>query len=91
ENTTNISHQSPNRIQVAIFASGTGTNAQKIIEHFKNHPSIEIALVVSNKPEAGVLKMATNHSVPTLIIEKEQFFRGNAYVDELKQRDIRFV
>lgn len=76
---------------LAIFASGTGSNAQKIIEHFRNHPQIQVSLMVSNKPTAGVLDKAQAAGIPTLIIEKEQFFRGDAYVNELKSRGINFI
>ncbi|HVM87455.1 MAG TPA: phosphoribosylglycinamide formyltransferase [Puia sp.] len=76
---------------IAVFASGTGTNAKKIIEYFKNHQNIKIALVVCNKPEAGVLKIAEQSAIPFLIIEKEKFFRGDAYVPELKDRRIDFI
>jgi phosphoribosylglycinamide formyltransferase-1 len=68
-----------------IFASGTGSNAKAIVDFFRNDPSVHIALIVSNKPTAGVLAMAEKESIPTLIIEKEQFFRGNAYVTELRK------
>lgn len=74
--------------KVAVFASGTGTNAKKIIEHFVQSNEIEIALIVCNKPNAGVLQIAADHQIATLLIEKEQFFRGNAYVDELKAAKI---
>lgn len=78
---------------IAIFASGTGTNAEKIIEYFAadEGSGISVALIVSNKPDAGVLKIAATHRIPTLIIEKEKFFRGNAYVDELKAAGIDFI
>jgi phosphoribosylglycinamide formyltransferase 1 len=76
---------------LAIFASGAGSNARKIIEYFKGKDTVKIGLVVSNKPEAGVLKIAEEFGIPSLIIEKEKFFRGNAYVDELKQAGISFV
>ncbi|MBS1665772.1 MAG: phosphoribosylglycinamide formyltransferase [Bacteroidetes bacterium] len=76
---------------IAVFASGTGSNTKKIIEHFKDHDWIKIALVVSNKPDAGVLKIAEDAQIPSLIIEKEHFFRGNAYVDELLNRKIGFI
>jgi len=76
---------------IALFASGTGTNARKIIDHFRNHPSVKVALIASNKPEAGVLRIAEEENLPTLIIEKEKFFRGNAYVDELKLFNIEFI
>lgn len=77
--------------RIAIFASGAGSNARKIIEHFSHHPKINVALIACNKPGAGVLNIADEHGIPTLLIDKEQFFRGNAYADELKADDIDFI
>jgi len=76
--------------RIAIFASGTGSNAKKIIEYFRDS-STEIALVVSNKPEAGVLQIAKKADIPTLIIDKEQFFRGDAYVPFLQRSNINLI
>lgn len=76
---------------IAIFASGAGSNARKIIEHFSQHPKIRVDLIVCNKPQAGVLNIADEHGIPTLLLDKEQFFRGNAYVDEFKVDDIEFI
>src|SRR6266550_367592 len=45
---------------LAIFASGAGSNAQKIIEHFKNSMLVKIDLIVCNRSGAGVLKIAAN-------------------------------
>ena len=72
-------------VRIAIFASGAGTNAQKIIDHFRHSNEIKVALIVCNKPEAGVIKIATKENIPVLLIEKEKFFRGNAYIDELQE------
>jgi phosphoribosylglycinamide formyltransferase-1 len=72
-------------VRIAIFASGTGTNAQKIIDRFRHSDEIKIALIVCNKPEAGVIKIAGKENIPVLLIEREKFFQGNAYVDELKE------
>ena len=83
--------QSPSQTTVAIFASGAGSNAQKLIDHFRHHPQIKIALIVCNKPGAGVLTIAQKEKIPSLLIEKEKFFRGNAYVDELKQYNVDFI
>ncbi len=69
---------------VIIFASGTGSNAQKIINFFRNDPAVHIRLIVSNKADAGVLDIAKKEGIPSLLIEKERFFRGDAYVEELK-------
>ncbi len=77
--------------KIAVFASGTGSNAQKIIDFFRMHQSVKIELIVSNKPEAGVLHIAKNENIPSLILNKEAFFHGNAYVDELREQGISFI
>jgi formyltetrahydrofolate-dependent phosphoribosylglycinamide formyltransferase len=76
---------------IAIFASGTGSNTQKIIDFFKNSKSVKIALIVSNKPGAGVLSIAKNEDIPSLLIEKDRFFNGDAYIDELNRHNISFI
>lgn len=86
-----VASSKPSTIRIAIFASGAGSNAQKIIDHFRQHTDIKIALIVCNKPGAGVLTIAQKENIPTLIIEKEPFFRGNAYVNELKQHNVDFI
>ena len=77
--------------RIAIFASGAGSNAEKIIHYFRNHASIEVAVTVCNKPEAGVINIAKQNEIPVLLIEKEVFFRGNYYIDELKAQAIDFI
>ena len=77
-------------MNLAIFASGTGTNAARIIDYFRGS-QIKVSLIVCNKPGAGVLTVAEQAGVPTLLIEKEPFFRGDAYVKELKEKDIDFI
>jgi len=79
--------------QIAIFASGAGSNAKKIIEYIqqKKNNSANISLVVCNKPDAGVLKIAKENNIPTILIDKEKFFRGNGYVDELRAARIDLI
>jgi phosphoribosylglycinamide formyltransferase-1 len=77
--------------QIAIFASGAGSNAGRIIDHFRHHPIVKISLIACNKPGAGVLEIAEREKIPYIIIDKEKFFRGDAYVDELKERKIDFL
>ena len=79
------------KVRLAIFASGTGTNAQKIIDYFRAHPTIQVGLIVCNKAGAGVLSIASREGIPHILIDKEKFFRGNAYVDELKGSGIDFI
>jgi len=77
--------------QLAIFASGTGSNAKNIIDHFRHHSFISVSLIVCNKPDAGVLQIAGEEGIPGLLIEKEPFSRGTAYVPELRERGIDFI
>ena len=77
--------------KLAIFASGTGTNAAKIIEHFKGSNLAKVALVVCNKPGAGVLTIAENNQIPTLIINKERFNSPYSYLAELADVEIDFI
>ena len=82
---------------IAIFASGAGSNAEKIIEHFNRSgagaksKTAAIKLIVSNRPGAGVLKIADANYIPTLIVDKEKFLTGNGYVEELKTAGIDFI
>ena len=82
--------------RIAIFSSGTGSNAKKIIDHLRVLPeggdcAAIVSLIVCNKPGAGVLEIAEENSIPILLIEKGKFFRGNGYTDELKAAGIDFI
>jgi phosphoribosylglycinamide formyltransferase-1 len=69
---------------IVLFASGAGSNAQKIIDYFRNTP-VKVALIACNKPGAGVLTIAEKENIPTLLIEKERFFRGDGFVPEFQK------
>ena len=70
--------------RMVIFASGAGSNAQKIIDYFKEKTTAEIVLIVSNNPEAGVIKIAAKENIPVLLIEKNQF-KESGYLKEIKK------
>jgi len=83
-------------VSVAIFASGAGSNAEEIITQSmlltsKGIANYTIDLIVCNKPEAGVLEIAAKNNIATLLIEKETFFRGDGYLNQLKERGIEFI
>ena len=78
-------------IRIAVFASGAGSNAANILEYFKNHQTIGVTLIVCNRPQAGVIDIATKANIPVLMIEKERFFRGDAYLPELVASNINFI
>ncbi|MFT4152943.1 phosphoribosylglycinamide formyltransferase [Parafilimonas sp.] len=76
---------------IAIFASGAGTNAANIIQYFSGSSAVAIALIVCNNAKADVLKIAADNNIPSLLIEKERFFRGDGYVPELQNAGIDFI
>ena len=78
-------------MNVAIFASGTGSNAAKIIDYFQDHSTIRIALIVSNRKDAGVLEIAKTHQIPTLIISRASFYRSNQILFDLAKSHIDFI
>jgi phosphoribosylglycinamide formyltransferase 1 len=78
-------------VRIAVFASGAGSNAEKLIQYFKGSELATVALIVCNKPGAGVLAVAEKESIPTLLIEKEAFSRGDGYVPFLKSKGIGFI
>jgi len=77
--------------KIAIFASGGGSNALKIMEHFTNSDVAEVSLIVSNKSKAGVLEKAKNNNVPTLIINRTSFRETEDLLTELQNREIDFI
>lgn len=77
-------------IHVAIFASGAGSNARKIIEYFENQYVVKVSLIVCNVPTAGVLEIAKEKGIPTLLINKTEFTSGG-YVESLRNSDINFI
>lgn len=77
--------------KIAIFASGTGSNATKIVEHFKDHPSITIALILSNKKTAPVLQMAATNQIPTLLINRKPFYESESLLADLEKYQIDFI
>jgi phosphoribosylglycinamide formyltransferase-1 len=76
---------------IAIFASGSGTNAENIIKYFSNKKSAKVALVLSNKREAMVLKRAEESNVRTLFFERDDFYTNGRVPDELALSKIDFI
>jgi folate-dependent phosphoribosylglycinamide formyltransferase PurN len=83
-------------IHIAIFASGAGSNARKIIEYFEGAGSestssqLKVSLIVCNVPDAGVLAIAKEKGIPTLLINKTEF-AATGYVESLHNADIQFI
>lgn len=76
--------------RIAIFASGEGTNTQRLIDCFAGS-DVKIALVVSNNPSANVLKRAEKSNIPTLLVNKESLNPGEAVLKKLAELKIDLV
>ncbi|MGB1318302.1 MAG: formyltransferase family protein, partial [Flavobacteriales bacterium] len=77
--------------RIAIFASGTGSNAVKIIEHFKGHPSISVSLVLSNNEKAEVVSKANSANVETFTFNREALYNTNLVLNRLLSAKIDLV
>lgn len=77
--------------RIAIFASGSGSNAQKIMEYFKRSNEVEVSIVLTNNPEAYVLQRADNFEIPTHIFDKKEFRTTDNIVNILKNLQIDLI
>jgi phosphoribosylglycinamide formyltransferase 1 len=76
---------------IAIFASGGGSNASKILAYFQGSDSVKVALIISNKKDAGVLDIAKAYQVETLVIDRTYFYDSQAILQVFAQKNIDFV
>jgi phosphoribosylglycinamide formyltransferase 1 len=76
---------------IALFASGSGSNAENIIRYFKNHPNVKVDSVWSNKKDAFVLKRAQNLGVESRYFSREEFFGSDKLLRELQSRNVKVI
>lgn len=79
------------QFRIALFASGNGTNAEVIMKAFQNHPSIEVALVLSNNAEAFVLKRAETYHIQTRVFTRNQFRESDTVLQWLEEAKITHI
>lgn len=78
-------------INVAIFASGSGTNAENIAEYFKGDASVNIILIVSNKKDAFVHERAKKMNIESITFAKSDFEATDKVLGFLKKKGIDFI
>lgn len=76
---------------IAIFASGSGSNAENIVNHFSNDNSIVIKLILANKPDAFVLERAKRLNIRSIVFNREDFYSTNKIIDILVSEKIDFI
>ncbi len=69
--------------RIVILASGEGTNTQHLIDHFRG-TEVTISLVISNNPDANVLRRAKKEGIPTLLTDKKSFYSGETVLKRLR-------
>jgi len=77
--------------RIAIFASGSGSNAQKIMEHFKRNAEAEVVLILTNNPQAYVLQRADNFEVPSHIFTRHEFYETDEVIWLLKNLQVDLI
>jgi phosphoribosylglycinamide formyltransferase 1 len=76
---------------LAVFASGSGTNAENIIRYFQNHDSVRVSMIFCNDPDAGVVNRVEGLDLDLVLFNREQFYKSFFVIDRLKQRNIDLV
>lgn len=78
-------------IKLAIFASGSGSNAQNIVEYFSESNDIEVSLILSNNSKAYVLERAQKLDIPTAIFSRDSFYKSEEILKVLANDKIDFI
>jgi len=79
------------RTKIALFCSGSGSNAQKIMDYFKDSNTVEVAILMANKAGAFALERAKKMNIPTNIFDRKDFYESNDVLNELKDRGVEWV
>lgn len=76
---------------LAIFASGTGTNAGRIIEYFNAGTEIKVVAIFTNKTDAGVIALAGKYKIPIIPFSRNDFYEEEEVIKKLRQFNITHI
>lgn len=76
---------------IAIFASGAGTNAENIIRYFADNKEINVVVVLSNNRRVGVHERVNRLNVPSFVFSREEFVEGTPVIKKLAEYDVNFI
>ncbi len=76
---------------IAIFASGSGTNTENLIRFFRTSQLGRIRIVLTNRSEAGVIERVQSLGIESIVFTREQFYDSNEVIELLFERDIDFI
>jgi phosphoribosylglycinamide formyltransferase-1 len=81
----------PKEFRIAIFASGSGTNAEEIMKHFSHHPRVEVVMLLSNTPEAYALKRAEKFNIPAAVFTRSDYKESRIVLEWLQEKHVTHV
>ena len=76
---------------IAIFASGSGTNAENIMHFFRTNPFGQVKLVLTNRADALVVSRAQSNDIEVVVFDKRQLSESDEVLTILKEREISFI
>ena len=77
--------------KIAIFCSGSGSNAEKIIEHFQQKNDYIVQVLLANTPQALALKRAEKYGVSTYVFNRQAFYESDEVLNELKRLEVDWI
>ena len=78
-------------IKIAVFASGSGTNAENVASYFAAGEKARVTLILSNRPDAPVLERARRLGIGTEIFDRDTFYNSDRVVERLRREGIGYI
>lgn len=75
---------------IAVFASGSGTNAENLVKYFTNHSDVSVKLMMCNNKDALVFERMKKYNIPSVLINKSDFENG-VVSQILKEHQIDYI
>jgi|UPI00039C1AF3 phosphoribosylglycinamide formyltransferase-1 len=83
--------------KIALFASGSGSNAEKIADYFAEHEGVSVNLVLTNNPKAGVIERARRGfgtgrvHTPVVVFDRPTFYQTNQIIELLQNQAVDLI
>lgn len=82
---------SDQKFKIAVFASGSGSNAEEIMKYFRHHEHISVVLLLSNNPTAYALERARKYAVPTHVFDRNQIKESTVVLEWLQGEGVTHI
>jgi phosphoribosylglycinamide formyltransferase-1 len=80
-----------NTVNLALFASGSGTNVENIIHYFKDNSTINVSCILCNNSNAGVIERANRLGVDILVFNRANFYDSDIVIDYLRHKNVDLI